>query len=365
MIETRVAIIGAGPAGLAAAVETSRAGLSTLLIDEQERPGGQLVKQIHKFFGSREHYANVRGIDIGNQLLTAAQNQGVRTLLNTIAYGLFGDGHIGIYDRSRGVLGIVKADRIILATGASENPLWFPGWTLPGVMGAGAFQTMVNVHRVLPGKKIVMIGSGNVGLIVAYQALQAGAEVVAVCEILSNVGGYHVHAAKLRRQGIPFLLQTTVEQAIGKDQVERVVLVRLGEDGKPNPRTAREVKADTVCVSVGLSPLAELAWMAGCRFSHLPELGGWVPVHDEWMKTTAENIWIAGDLTGIEEASTALEEGRLAGLGVLYSLGGVEERAALEKGEETRKRLSELRKGPFGEFRRKAKEKLKGETSFH
>ncbi len=357
MIDAEVAIIGAGPAGLSAAIGLAEVGLHPVVIDENDYPGGQLVKQIHKFFGGKEQLAGMRGDEIGRTLFSEAKRLGTRFLLSTAAYGVFGDGHIGIHDRNRNVLGLVKTRRIILATGARENPLWFPGWTLPGVMGAGALQTMINVHRVIPGKRIVIVGSGNVGLIVAYQALQAGIEVLAVCEALPTVGGWKVHAAKLRRHGVPILLQTTVEQALGDQEVQRVVLVRLGENGRPDPTTRWTVEADAVCIAVGLSPLAELAWMAGCRCAYVEELGGWVPAHDEWMQTTVRTVWVAGDVAGIEESSAAMEEGRLAALAVSGSLGVLAKEVALERGENVRARLRELRGGPYGEFVRRAKER--------
>ena len=119
----------------------------------------------------------MRGYDIGRQLLDEAAKCGVEVWLDTVVHGLF-DARLAVLREGRQVT--VKAGRIILATGASENAVAFPGSTLPGVMGAGAIQTMINVHRVLPGKRFVMLGSGNVGLIVCYQLMQAGAEVLAV-----------------------------------------------------------------------------------------------------------------------------------------------------------------------------------------
>lgn len=102
-----------------------------------------------------------------------------------------------------------KADNIIIATGASENTLAFPGWTLPGVMGAGSAQTQMNLHGVMPGKRVLMMGSGNVGLVVGLQLMQAGCELVAVVDAAPRVGGYGVHAAKLARTGVPFYLGHT------------------------------------------------------------------------------------------------------------------------------------------------------------
>ena len=251
-----------------------------------------------------------------------------------------------------------EAEIIILATGANENPLAFPGWTLPGVLGAGAAQTLVNLHRTLPGNHILMVGAGNVGLIVAYQLLQAGAEVVAIIEGLSNIGGYGVHASKVRRAGVPILTGYTILRAEGEKGVERAVIVNIDDSWQPVPHTEQILKVDTICLAVGLSPLAELAWMAGCRFIYLPQLGGWIPIHDQNMKSTVSSIYVAGDLTGIEEASTAMEEGRLAGLAAAEALGHLASDVAEKRKGEVRTRLAMLRVGSFGEGRESAKEQI-------
>lgn len=357
MKETELAVVGAGPAGLSAAIEAARAGVAVVLIDENERPGGQLFKQIHKFFGSRAHQAGVRGIDIGRNLLAEVEESGAEVMLDTVVWGLFAGHTLGVV-RGGEKNERVKAERVLLATGALENALNFPGWTLAGVMGAGAIQTMVNVHRVLPGQRVLMVGSGNVGLIVSYQLLQAGAEVVAVVEAAPRIGGYAVHASKVRRKGVPILTSTTVKEALGEERVESAVLVGLDEKWEPEAGTEREEEVDVICLACGLTPLAELAWMGGCEFAYIPQLGGHVPVHDENMETSVGGVYVAGDLAGVEEASTAIEEGRLAGIAIAESLGhlGVEE--AREKKAEVWKRLGELREGPFGSVRREAKEQL-------
>ena len=171
-MKTELAIIGAGPAGLCAAIEAAKRGVDVILLDENRTAGGQLFKQIHRFFGSEEHLAGVRGFEIGNMLLEDAKKYGVRILLNSVVWGLFPNNKLGISDGAK--ITIVEAERIIVATGASENSLSFTGWTLPNIMGAGAAQTMINIHRVLPGNKVLIIGSGNVGLIIAYQLIQTG-----------------------------------------------------------------------------------------------------------------------------------------------------------------------------------------------
>lgn len=357
MVKTEILVIGAGPAGLSAAIEASQAGARVLLVDENSKPGGQLFKQIHKFFGSREHRAGVRGINIGTELLAEAGRLNIEVWLDAEVCGIFNTNEAWIVrDKNRSVT--VRADRIIFATGAVENAVNFPGWTLPGVMGAGAAQTMINLHRVLPGKKVIMIGSGNVGVIVSYQLMQAGAEVKAILEGAPQLGGYGVHTAKVRRAGVPFYTSHTVLYAEGNGQVERAVIARLDEKWNPVPGTEKEFEVDTICIAAGLTPLVELAFAAGCRPYYTPVLGGNIPWHDENMRTSVESLYIAGDISGVEEASTAMEEGRMAGLSAAYSLGRLGEPAYRERREAIVRRLGALRSGFFGQKRRDAKEEI-------
>ena len=195
-------------------------------MDENSKPGGQLFKQIHKFFGSREHKAGTRGFEIGKELLAESLNLGIDVRLKTEVVGIESGLKVwAVENRTRSYT--IEASKLILATGATENALSFPGWTLPGVMTAGCAQTLINVHRVLPGKRVLMIGSGNVGVIVAYQLMQAGAEVVAVLEALPKLGGYGVHTAKVARAGVPFRCATTILRAEGKESVERAVIAKI------------------------------------------------------------------------------------------------------------------------------------------
>lgn len=350
-----VAVVGAGPAGLAAAAVAAKVGARVLLVDENAKPGGQLFKQIHKFFGSKEHHAGVRGIDIGRRLLEENERVGAEIWLNSTVWGIF-EKHLAI--TVPGGQETVTAEKIILATGARENPLRFPGWTLPGVMTAGAAQTMVNSHRVLPGRRVIMVGSGNVGLIVSYQLLQAGAEVVGLVEAAPKVGGYFVHAAKIARAGVPILISHTVKEAIGEDEVEAVTVVALDDEWCPIYGSERTFQVDLVCVAVGLAPQVELAWMCGCEMCYSPVLGGHVPVHDANMETSVPGVYVAGDAAGVEEASTAMEEGRIAGISAAEALGFVSHEDASEFREHAWRRLTEIRSGPFGDRLRVAKEKI-------
>ncbi|MGD9146990.1 MAG: FAD-dependent oxidoreductase [Anaerolineae bacterium] len=356
MSVTEIAVVGAGPAGLAAAIEAARAGAQVTLLDENSRPGGQLFKQIHKFFGSKEHGAGIRGVQIGEDLLAEASEAGVEIRLDTVVYGLFADMRLGLVcgDHSEDL----QASNVILATGANERPLAFPGWTLPGVMGAGAIQTLINIHRTLPGRRVLMVGAGNVGLIVSYQILQAGAKVVAIIDALPEIGGYGVHASKVRRAGVPILTETTILEATGKESVERVTIAQVDADWQPLPGTEQTLDVDTIGLAVGLSPLAELAWIAGCKFTHVAELGGWIPVHNKDMQTSLPGLYVAGDAAGIEEASTAMEQGRLAGLAAAQALGHLPPEQAERKKAEVRQRLDSLRIGSFGQDRITGKQQI-------
>ncbi|MFZ5967945.1 MAG: NAD(P)/FAD-dependent oxidoreductase [Bacillota bacterium] len=357
MHEVPIAVIGGGPAGLSAAVEAAKAGAKVLVIDENGKPGGQLFKQIHKFFGSREHKAGVRGFHIGEKLLEETKQLGIEVWLNSEVCGIDGEKNIWIV-RDKKESCNMKAEKIILATGATENALSFPGWTLPGVMGAGAAQTMININRVLPGKRVVMVGSGNVGVIVSYQLLQAGAEVAAIVEAAPSLGGYGVHTAKVRRAGVPFYTSHTISKAVGARCVEGVEIVQLDHQWKPISGTERLLEADTICLATGLTPLTELAWAVGCKFQFIPEMGGHVPVHDRYMETTMDGIYIAGDISGIEEASTAMEEGRLAGINAAYALGYMDDSQREQMTNEVWERLDALRCGAFGEKRKAAKDRM-------
>ncbi len=350
-----VIVVGGGPAGLGAAIKAAEYGASCLLIDENGRPGGQLFKQIHKFFGSREHYAGYRGYEIGELLLRQAAELQVDIRLNTHVWGVF-KGNIVTACGEKGQALSFHGKKVVLATGASENTLAFPGNGLPGVITAGAAQTFVNIHGVKPGNRAVVVGSGNVGLIVSYQMKQAGMDVPAIIEALGAVNGYEVHAAKVRRRGTSIHLRHTVVRALGENELEAVVIGGVDEQFRPLPGTEKTIAADTLCLAVGLSPRVELAALAGCGLCYNPVLGGSLPLHGPSMQSTQRDIFVAGDLAGVEEASTALDEGRIAGLAAVEALGKAETGGLGEEQAQAARRLSLLRQGPFGAKRQRAKE---------
>ncbi len=357
-MKVELLIIGGGPAGLGAAYESVRAGVETLLIDDGLKLGGQLVKQTHKFFGSKLEYAGIRGIEIPDLILKEIDGaKNFRYILNTTALGYYEDKSVAVL--RDGKVSIVYPERLIVATGASEKMLPFKNSDLPGVYGAGAVQTLMNVYGVLPGRASIMIGAGNIGLIVSYQLLQAGVEVKAVVEISNSVGGYWVHAAKIRRMGVPILTKHTIVEAIGDEVVKGAIIAQVDDSFEPIPGTEKKIDCDTICIAVGLSPLVDLLFHAGCKMAYVPELGGEVPLRIEEMETSVKGLYVAGDASGVEEASSAMLEGRIAGLAAARSLGykidDYDSRISKLLDE-----LKKLRESPVFERVRKGYEHLKG-----
>lgn len=346
MHKTDLAVIGGGPAGLMAALAAARQGAQVVIFDQNDRLGGQLIKQTHRFFGSEKERAGTRGITIAQQLIAEINADArIRVELNAAVLGRYDDGIITYEKGDR--IGKCQPRALVVATGASERMLAFPNNDLPGVYGAGAVQTLMNVHGVKPGDRVVMIGAGNIGLIVSYQLLQAGVEVAAIIEAAPRIGGYLVHAAKIRRAGVPILTQHTVTEAIGTETLTAVTVAAVGSDWKPVAGSEQRIACDVLCLAVGLSPLSELFWQAECKMVYIPELGGHVPLRNERLATSVPGIFVAGDASGVEEASAAMVEGRIAGLAAAAELGfadGVDELIA-----ECQADLSALRAGPAGE----------------
>jgi sarcosine oxidase, subunit alpha len=287
-----VLVVGGGPAGLGAALELAELGLSVAIADDKESLGGKLLLQTHKFFGSESDcYAGRRGYDIARELEARLRaTPKVEILGNSPVVGIFKDGVAGIYENRSSYL-LLSFRSLLVAAGARERSLVFPGNDLPGVFGAGAFQTLVNRDRVKAADRVLIVGSGNVGLIAAYHALQADIEVAGIVEIAERVSGYKVHADKIRRLGVPLYTSTTIVSAEGEGKVERATVARVGADWKPLLDTARTYEVDTVLVAAGLSPCDEL-YRQAVSFGLLAVK--------------------AGDADEIAEASSALFGGRIA-----------------------------------------------------
>jgi len=300
VIKIPVLIIGGGPAGMSAALELAKMDVKCIICDDKQELGGKLSLQTHNFFGSiRDCYAGSRGMDIGYYLASEInEDKSIDSWINSPVAGVFLDGLVGIVKNGQYVL--VKPKRLLITTGAREKTLTFPGCDLPGVYGAGAFQTLVNRDLIKPTDKLFIVGGGNVGLIGAYHALQAGIDVIGIVEALPYVGGYKVHLDKIKRLGIPVYTSHTVLRAEGKNHLERVVIAKIDKDFRPIKGTEAAFDADTLLIAVGLSPVDELRKQA--------EKYG--------LKTYA-----AGDADIIAEASAAMISGRMAAREILIDMG--------------------------------------------
>lgn len=348
MKNAELVIVGGGPAGLCAAISAASCGAKVIIIERNKKLGGQLVKQTHMFFGSEKQYASTRGIDIPKILLNelSKYKNNVEILIDTTVVGMYEDNVITVMHKEDNYYKI-KPKAVIVATGAYEKSLAFPNNDLPGIYGAGAVQTLMNVYGVKPGNKVLMVGAGNIGLIVSYQLMQAGVEVAAILDAAPKIGGYLVHASKIRRMGVPILTSHTVKEVIGKDSLEKAIVCQLDDEFQQIKGTEIEFDIDVMCISVGLTPLNELLAMRGCEMKYIPQLGGSVPLRNENYETTVENIFVAGDTSGVEEASAAMVEGYLAGLCAAEKLGYTNEKIENRKNDYLNQ-LKDLRSGPVG-----------------
>jgi len=355
-IEVDVLIVGGGPAGLAAAEVLGEMGFSVLIVEDHFKLGGQLVKQTHKFFGSQELFGGLRGFQIAEVLSSKiAKLPNVRVLTGTTVFGVFRGGVVGAVSEDR--LYWVKPRAVIAATGAQERYLDFENNDLPGVMGAGGAQTLMNEFGLKPGEEALVVGSGNVGLIVAYQLLQAGVKVKAVLEIMQEIGGWFVHAAKIRRYGVPILVGHTIKAAIGDERVRGAIITAVDEKFNPVPGSEKEISCDLILLAVGLEPDSRIFAQAGAVMRWVPELGGLVPVRTRYLETSVRGLYVAGDSSGIEEATTAILEGRVAAYAVASKLSdGSKASRALEEAEKVLKFLwEEYRASPLLERARRGK----------
>lgn len=301
IINLEVLVIGAGPAGLSATKILGESKLNVVLVDDKDRFGGKLVLQTHKFFGSQEDvYAGKRGIDIAEILgQSVLLLKNVQIWLNSVCLAVFSDGYVGILKNNKEYV-LVKPKYLLIATGAREKILVFPGNTLPGVYGAGAFQTLVNRDLIRAAEKIFIIGGGNVGLITGYHAIQAGIEVVGLIEAMPQCGGYKVHEDKLRRLGVPIFTNHTIISANGDNQVESITIAQIDEKFKAISGTEKTFTCDSILIAVGLHPVNEF-------YQKAMEYG--------------LKVWVAGDAQEIAEASAAIFTGKIEALKILKEIG--------------------------------------------
>ncbi|MBF8285218.1 MAG: FAD-dependent oxidoreductase [Anaerolineales bacterium] len=330
MQTVEIAIVGAGPAGVSAAVAAAHAGAKVALVDEGARTGGQFFRQpISSTNGAtpellRHHFQR------GRKLLDQLSHPNIQLYPETVVWNITAKRQLDLYHANRPLT--LQAQRVILATGATERVAAFPGWTLPGVMTVGAAQSLLKSQGLIPGGRVVLAGSGPLLLAVARQLVDAGAQVVGVYEAthwwrwLRHAIHFQDHRDRLREglghwwrlrtAGVPFEFCSAVTRAAGRGegQVSRVEVSCVDHAWRPRPGMRKTVAADTVCVSFGFIP-------AGCAHQFDPHIGAFITVTNEELETSVSGIYAAGEVRGIGGAEAALAEGRLAGLAAARSLG--------------------------------------------
>ncbi len=350
MIDTEVAVVGAGPAGISAALQASLAGARVTLIDEYAHPGGQYFKQVPATFKLLDSSAMGRDYNAGQELLNRIQQGQIDILADTLVWAALEPDILDIY--RHGECERVRAQRIVVATGAYDRPIAFPGWTLPGVITAGAAQSLVKSQWVLPGSHVLMVGSGPFQLPVAAQLIKAGAKVVSLLEA-AKVSGWitrvpsiwkHLdkvteakdYAGALLKARVDMKFGWTIVEARGSDRVEQAVIAQLDDNWKPVPGTEKTLEVDTICLGFGFIPSLQLPRLLGCSSAWDENLSAWVTSHDADQRTSVHEVFVAGETTGIGGHHVALEEGAIAGTKAAADLGKL-------SSDEAEKRLDKVR----------------------
>ncbi|MFD3805877.1 NAD(P)/FAD-dependent oxidoreductase [Streptomyces sp. NPDC058619] len=331
-----LAVVGAGPAGLAAAVTAAGLGLRVALLDAGERPGGQFYRHpapglgaarpeaLHHgwaAFAARE--AALRAYAAAGRIVHLPEHHVWTVVPDADGWLLHAVAGHGPGERAAAV----PARAVLIATGAYERQLPFPGWTLPGVVGAGGAQAMLKAGLVLPGRRVVVAGSGPLLLAVAGSLAAAGAEVPVVVEAAAYTGYARragallrnprklaegaVYGGALLRHRVRLLTRYAVTEAHGTDRVEAVTVARLDRDWRPLPGTGRRIACDALAVGHGLVPQLELATGLGCATRRTSD-GAVALELDAGQRTSVPGIWSAGETGGIGGADLALTEGEIA-----------------------------------------------------
>ena len=332
MRSVQCVVVGGGPAGLAAARAAARHGVHVLLVDENLELGGQYYRQMPAGFHPQAGVKLAKESAEGRRLIDEVRALGVELRLGTVVWGIFDQRVVAL--ATPDATERIEAQHLILAPGAYDRPVPFPGWTLPGVITAGGAQNLMKGYRVLPGRRVLVVGSGPLLLVVAHYLLHGGARVVAVCEaspmrqlwrfahrMLPHLNfaqqGYR-YQRELKDAGVPLLTGHVIRRALGGAAVTGAVVSRCDDDWTPIAGTERQFDVDCVVVGYGFLSSLELSRLAGGEHRWDADLAGYVPVRGRDMESTVPDVFVVGDGAGVAGSAVALEEGHLAGLVVAH-----------------------------------------------
>ncbi len=338
MEKAELVVIGAGPGGLSAAVKAASMGANVTILDQNARIGGQIFRQFEKGFSITDAEALGKDYQKGQDIFERfKQLESKITYLNRASvWGIFDHNRIA-YARD-GQSRTVEFKNLVIASGAYDRPVPFPGWTLPGVFTAGGAQNLVKNQRVLPGKKILLAGTGPLQLVVAHQLISNGAEVVAILEAgdvkghllqltKGVIGNWHYvtdglrYMKTIRKAGVPIMRNHLIIRANGTEHVNEAVIARVDENWRAIPGTEKTFDVDAVCIGYGLVTSTELTRLAECEHVYDGSLGGYIPVRSENMETTRKGVFAVGDGAGVAGSEVAVLEGEIAGIAAASSLG--------------------------------------------
>ncbi len=313
MLNYDIVIIGGGPAGLGAAVEAYEKGVKNIVIIERDKYLGGILEQcIHNGFGLQEFKEELTGPEYAQRFIDKVEEYGINVMLETMVLEITPDRIVKAVNSKEGVF-TIKAGAIILAMGCRERPrgaIMIPGTRPAGILTAGTAQRYVNMEGYLPGKEIVILGSGDVGLIMARRLTLEGAKVKAVVELMPYSSGLTRNIVQcLEDFNIPLLLSHTVIEIHGKDRVEGVTIAKVDENREPIMETAQYISCDTLILSVGLIPENELSQKAGIELD--PITGG--PIVNEMLETSVPGIFACGNVLQVHDlVDNVTAEARLA-----------------------------------------------------